>query len=114
MEDLLIQILESFGYPVMLQGSLAEEEAYPSNFFTFWNDDSASQGYYDNDEHDILYEYDVNFYSCDPSLVYSKLREAKSALKAVGFIVSGDGHSVASDEETHDGRGITVRFLKHI
>ena len=112
MEDLLISILESFGYPVLLQGSLLENEPYPDHFFTFWNVASESDGYYDNKETRIVYEYDVNFYSNDPALVYSKLREAIIALKAAGFIVSGDGYSLASDEPTHTGRGVGVMYIK--
>lgn len=112
MEDLLIEILESFGYPVKLQGSLLENEPYPDHFFTFWNNDSYGDSHYDNDEKSITYDYDVNFYSINPELVYTKLREAKTALKRAGFIVSGDGYSVGSDEPTHDGRGINVKYLK--
>ena len=114
MEDLLIEVLSSFGYPVRLQGSLAEDEKYPDNFFTFWNNDSDSQSFYDNDESTIVYDYDVNFYSNNPEAVYTKLREAKKLLKQNGFIVSGDGHSVASDEPTHDGRGINVLYLQQL
>ena len=114
MEDLLISVLESFGYPVMLQGSLLPDEPYPDHFFTFWNYSSEDSSYYDNKEHSIIYEYSVNFYSIDPALVYSKLREAKKSLKAAGFIVSGDGYSVASDEPTHDGRSIDVTFFKYL
>lgn len=114
MEDLLIEVLSSFGYPVRLQGSLAENEPYPDNFFTFWNNDSNSQSFYDNDERSIVYNYDVNFYSNNPEAVYTKLREAKKLLKQNGFIVSGDGHSVASDEPTHDGRGMNVLYLQQL
>lgn len=114
MEDLLISTLESFGYPVMLQGSLLPNEPYPNHFFTFWNMSSEDSSYYDNHEHSTIYEYEVNFYSIDPSLVYSKIREVKQALKAVGFIVNGDGYSVPSDEATHDGRAIDVTFFKHL
>lgn len=112
-EDLLIETLAEFGYPVRLQGSLLENEPYPDHFFTFWNDSSSSQAYYDNSENAIIYDYSVNFYSVDGSKVYSILREAKQKLKSVGFIVSGDGHSVASDEPTHDGRGIDVTYMKY-
>lgn len=112
-EDLLIEILTTFGYPVRLQGSLLESEPYPDHFFTFWNDSSISQAYYDNDENAIIYDYSVNFYSVDSSKVYSVIREAKHKLKSAGFIVNGDGHSIASDEPTHDGRGIDVIYMKY-
>lgn len=112
MEDLLIEVLSQFGYPVRLQGSLLENEPYPDHFFTFWNNSSESESFYDDDEKSIVYDYDVNFYSINPEWVYSKLREVKAALKKVGFIVTGDGYSVASDEPTHDGRGMNVKYLK--
>ena len=112
-EDLLIETLAEFGYPVRLQGSLLENEPYPDNFFTFWNDNSNSQAYYDNNENAIIYDYSINFYSLDSSKVYSTLREAKQKLKSVGFIVSGDGHSIASDEPTHDCRGLDVTYMKY-
>ena len=114
MEDLLIEVLSTFGYPVRLQGSFAEDEKYPEYFFTFWNNSSDSQSYYDNDEKTILYNYDVNFYSTNPDYVYTKMREAKKLLKEKGFIVSGDGYSVMSDEPTHDGRGMNVMYLRRI
>lgn len=114
MEDLLIETLESFGFPVKLQGSLLPDEPYPDHFFTFWNNSSESDGFYDNDETSIIYDYDVNFYSINAEWVYSKLREAKTALKKVGFIISGDGYTVASDEQTHDGRGINVKYFKNV
>lgn len=113
MEDLLISTLETFGFPVRLQGSLLENEPYPADFFTFWNSGSNDNSNYDNETASIVYEYAVNFYSNNPENVYSVLRAAIAALKSVGFIISGDGHSVASDEPTHDGRGVNVRFLKY-
>lgn len=106
-------MLESFGYPVRLQGSLLPDEPYPDNFFTFWNNSSDGETFYDNDEKSIVYSYDVNFYSTNPELVYTVLRQTKKILKDNGFIVSGDGHSVVSDEPTHDGRGIDVMYLNY-
>lgn len=113
MEDLLIEILLKFGYPVILQGSLAPKDAYPEHFFTFWNDDSSDESNYDNQTQSILYEYSVNFYSIDAEKVYSVLRQAVTELKRHNFIVSGDGYSVPTDEPSHDGRGITVYYLKN-
>lgn len=110
MEDLLISTLEALGYPVRLQGSLLPKEPYPDHFFTYWNDDSDGDEFYDNTEGAILWAYSLNFYSVDPVLVNTKLLEAKKLLKSAGFIASGAGHDVASDEETHTGRGISLLY----
>ena len=112
MEDKLIELLESFGYPVMRQGSLAEDDPYPDSFFTFWNNDSEDSSHYDNEVTSSVYNYDVNFYSSHPALTYNKLRDAITLLKGNGFIISGDGYDVASDEDTHTGRGVNVLYLK--
>lgn len=112
MEDLLINTLSALGYSVILQGSLLPDKPYPDSFFTFWDRGSYGVSYYDNSEKSTVYVYDVNFYSNNPEKVYTGLRAAIKALKAAGFIVSGDGHSIASDVITHDGRGCEVMFLK--
>lgn len=111
MEDKLIELLSSFGYPVIRQGSLGAEEKYPDNFFTFWNNDSSDGSHYDNEAVSTLYDYDVNFYSNSPADTYRKLREAIKLLKANGWIVSGDGYDIASDEDSHTGRGCNVLYL---
>lgn len=114
MEDLLIQTLESLGYPVRLQGSLLPDESYPDHFFTYWNDSADGTGFYSNDETAINWQYSLNFYSIDPLLVNSKLIEAKKLLKVAGFIVTGAGYDVPSDETTHTGRGITILYRQKI
>ena len=115
MEDLLIATLEAaFGYPVRLQGILLPKEPYPDSFFTFWNDAADGNGFYSNTETSILWQYSLNFYSTDENKVNSVLLEAKNALKAVGFTVSGAGYSVLSDEPTHSGRGITLLYRQKI
>ena len=108
MKDLLIQTLETMGYPIILQGSLGADEPYPESFFTFWNNDVPGNEFYDNEEHSYIWDFDLNFYSIDPTLVNTKLLEAKTKLKQAGFVVSGKGYDVASDEPTHTGRGIHV------
>lgn len=110
MEDKLIELLESFGYPVMLQGSLGTDTNYPSAFFTFWQNDSFDGSHYDDDARSEIFNYDVNFYAANPSLVYSKLKEAKKLLKENDFIISGSGYTVSSDEPTHTGRGMNVLY----
>ena len=108
MKDLLIETLEPLGYPIFQQGSLGEDEVYPESFFTFWNNSSDSDTFYDNEEHSYVWDFDLNFYSSDPALVNTKLIEAKTLLKAAGFIVSGKGYDLYSDEPTHTGRGMNV------
>jgi hypothetical protein len=114
MEDLLISIItDAFGFPMMLQGSLSPNEDYPPHFFTYWNDSSDGESFHDNKEGAIIWAYSLNFYSTDPEKVYSVLMEAKAKLKAAGFIVTGGGHSVPSDEPTHTGRGIAVLYREN-
>lgn len=112
MEDMLFEVLEEMGYPYMLQGSLSQDEAYPEHFFTFWNNNSSDGEHYDNKATSTIYDWDVNFYSVDQEKVYTVLRETIEKLKKKGFIISGDGYSVQSDEPTHDGRGVNVLYRK--
>lgn len=113
MEDNLIQLLESFGFPVIRQGSLAPNEAYPDTFFTFWNNEEAGQSYYDNQEVSATYDYDVNVYSSNPDQTYGLLDGARTLLLKNGWIVAQRGYDVASDEITHTGRGMEVIFLQY-
>lgn len=114
MEDSLIEILKkAFGFPVKLQGSILKDEPYPDHFFTFWNDSADGGSFYSNDENCIIWRYSLNFYSIDPLKVNSVLLEAKKTLKDNGWIVSGAGYSVMSDEPTHTGRGITLLFRQN-
>lgn len=114
MEELLRKTLEPLGYPVKIQGSLLPDEPYPDHFFTYWNNDSDGDSHYDNEENAILWDYDLNFYTNDPELVSKKLLEAKALLKKAGFIASGGGYDVASDEPTHTGRGIGLLYRQEL
>lgn len=111
-KDLLISVLERFSYPVKLQGAMAEDEKYPPSFFTFWNNDTLSSDFYNNIESSIVWDFDLNFYSTDPLLINSILIEVKNELKKVGFIVSGCGYDVISDESSHTGRGINIKYIE--
>ncbi len=113
-KELLIETLSEFGYPVFLQGSLSKDEEYPESFFTFWNNNSFDGSHFDNESISAIWDFDVNFYSKDPVLVNSKLLEAKNALKNQGFIVSGQGYDVASDEVSWTGRGMQVLKIEKL
>lgn len=111
MEDRLIDLLESFNYPVVRQGSLLPDEPYPTHFFTFWNDESYDANHYDDiNTSGTVYAYSVNVYSVDPEKTYSLLRQAKELLVSNGWLASGDGYDVVSDENTHTGRGLSVLY----
>lgn len=112
MEDALITILESFGYPVFRQGSLTKDDPYPESFFTFWNVDSPDHSYYDNDNYGTEWDFNVFFYSVDPSLTYSVLGNARVALKQAGWVVASQGYDVTSDEPTHTGRAMQAIYLE--
>lgn len=108
MKDLLIQTLEPLGFPIFQQGTLGENEPYPESFFTFWNNTVDGSEFYDNEEHSYIWDFDLSFYSSDPTLVNTQLIEAKRLLRSKGFVVTGKGYDVMSDEVTHTGRGIHV------
>ena len=113
MEDALIQLLESFGYPVMRQGSLPADQAYPDTFFTFWNSTEDGQSFYDNETACVVYDFDVNVYSSNPDVAYSLLAAARKLLKENGWIIGTRGYDVPSDEITHVGRGMDVQYLNY-
>ena len=112
MEDSLIAILESFGFPVYRQGSLTPDTPYPDNFFTFWNSESPDHSYYDNDSYGIDWSYGVYFYSNDPAKTYDIITRARIELKKNKWIVPTNGFDVPSDVPTHTGRGLEVYFMQ--
>lgn len=114
MKDLLIQTLTPLGYPIRLQGSLGTSETYPESFFTFWNNETNDDEFYDNEEHSVIWDFDLNFYSTDPELVNTVLIASKRLLKSIGFICRGVGYDVTSDEVTHTGRGMNVLKIEKL
>lgn len=114
MEDNLIELLETFGYPVFRQGSLAEDAPYPPTFFTFWNNTEYEHSSYDNDSKLIVFDFDVNVYADDPNTVYSLLNSARKLLKDNNYQIPDRGHDVGSDTNTHTGRGMNVTYLQTI
>ena len=112
MEDNLIEILSSFGYPVYRQGSMSDDATYPPTFITFWNFDSPDHSYYDNSDYGTEWGFNIYVYSNDPELTYSVLADVRAALKEAGWICRGKGFDVQSDEETHTGRGLEIYYLQ--
>ena len=111
MEDILINLLKTFNVPVIRQGSLAPDQAYPDTFFTFWNNDESEHSAYDNETANVDYDFDVNIYSTNPDTAYSLLKQARELLKQNGWIIATRGYDISSDEITHVGRGMEVLYL---
>lgn len=102
MKDLLINTLETIcPNNVYLQGTLTE--AYPDNFITFWTSYTDDGSHYNNDVCSVNWNFDVIFYSNDPSLIASIPPQIIAALKQVGFIPQGKGYDIPSDEPSHTG-----------
>lgn len=108
----LIELLETICPTVMEQGSLAPAAPYPDRFFTFWNPSTEDQKHYDNNPIGCTWTVEVNFYGRDPVDVFNTLEQARTAMKASGWIISGKGYAVASDVNTHTGRGFTGYYLE--
>lgn len=113
-KQLLIDTIASFNYPVYQQGSMSNSDEYPDSFFTFYNNSTNDDVFFDNQETMTIWDFDLNIYSLDPDVVNNTLALAKPLLKAAGFIVNGVGYDVMSDEDTHTGRGINILYIEKV
>ena len=103
MKSLLISILEKFGYPVYLQGSIADDEKYPDTFITFFTLSSDDGSHFDNETDSWNWYFQVCTYSVDPEIVEELPMKIMKELKTNGFIPQGKGQDIVSDEPTHTG-----------
>lgn len=110
MVDSLISLLETLKYPVIRQGSLADDEPYPDTFITFWVSSTESIKHYDNKPKYIYWDFYINVYSNDPNIVESLSSEVRELLIKNGYLTNGRGSDAASDEDTHTGW--EMNFLK--
>lgn len=108
MKEQLITLLETFGFPVYLQGSLAAPADYPDSFFTFWVFSAPEGAFYDNDANRCVWGFWVYFYSTDPLLVQEQSEQARQLLKRSGFVPEGKPTDVTVDVPTHTGAMFTV------
>lgn len=108
MKQELISILEAFGYPVFLQGSLNENENYPDSFFNFWNFSTPEDAFYDNNANRAVWGFWVYFYSTDPQLVESVPERVRKVLKGADWILQGKPIDAQVDRVTHTGAFFTA------
>ena len=115
MKQTLINILELYApNNVFLQGTLNDDDAYPDSFITFWTNYTDDNMHLDDDVVSVDWQFTVNFYSCDPSLVNTKPAAIRMALKAAGFIPQGKGNDLPSDRPTHTGWTMDFLYTEYL
>lgn len=113
MKSQLIELLETFGYPVFLQGSLNSVDEYPDTFFTFWDFDNPEGAFYDNDAGRCVWGFWVYFYSIDPESVEKIPEQARQMLRANGWTVGGKPTDISVDKATHTGAMFTAYNIEN-
>lgn len=113
MKKKLIRILEEFGYPVFLQGTLNSEEDYPAAFFTFWNFSTPENKKYDNKANGAKWGFWIEFYSNNPIKVEKIPLEAKKKLEKAGFEFDGKPCDITSVAKTYTGARLTAYILEN-
>ena len=112
MKQKLISVLETFGFPVMLQGTLNAEETYPDTFITFWCTSTEDNLHFDNNVKTVNWFFSVILYSNNPTLVNTKPNEIRTKLKSAGFAPQGKGNDILSDEPTHTGWAMDFTYTE--
>lgn len=113
MKNKLIAVLEKYGVPVFLQGTLNPEEAYPETFITFWTDSTSDGAHFDNVTTSYDWAISIILYSSNPEIVNTLPATMRADLKAAGFIPQGKGFDVPSGNPTHTGWALDVNVTEY-
>lgn len=113
MKEKLFEILQTFGAPIYLQGTLAENADYPGEFITYITTDSETAAAYDNDEAATAWAFQIAYYSNDPAKVDSAQKKIRATLKAAGFIPQGRGYDLPSDRADFTGWVCDYYYLEN-
>lgn len=113
MWEKLQEVFEEIGLPYSRQGSYGVDEKLPNSFFTFWNKDSEYDGYFSNRPTKCIWTWNVFFYTNDPELLYSQLKAFIRVANEKGFVVSGQGKDLATDEPDYFGRFVEVSYVEY-
>lgn len=114
MKQKLINTLTPVCSVVKLQGTFEENEAYPSEFITFWTNYTATNKNFDNEEYSIIWNFSVIYYSNDPAQVETKAALIRAALKNAGFIVSGKGNDIPADRPDYTGWALDCSIIEKL
>ena len=108
MKNKLITLLQKYGFPVFLQGTLNPAEAYPETFITFWTDSVDDGRHFDNATTSFDWAFSIILYSNNPVIVNTLPDDMRADLNAAGFIPQGKGFDIPSDSPTHTGWAMDV------
>ena len=108
MNNELVEILKSIGYPVYLQGSLTAADEYPAAFFTFWCFEAPEGAHYDNQPHSATWGYWVYSYARESDVLDAMTDQMREKLRAAGWTTNGRPVDAASDEPSHAGKMLDV------
>lgn len=100
--DYLVSLLESLNYPVFLQGTF-NGDAYPDSFITYIINSSSDRAHFDDDATSWTWDATVIFYTKNPTLLFSVPETIRTTLKNAGFIPSGKGYNIFSDDPNFTG-----------
>ena len=107
---LLIENLESLGYPVFLQGTFCGA-TYPDNFITYIVNASDDRAHYNDNVTSWTWQFTVIFYSRNPEILDVAPDAIRAKLKAAGFIPQGKGFHIFSDDPNVTGWSNDYLFL---
>lgn len=110
MKQKLIDTLETLGYPVSRQGSYEEGKELPDSFFTFWNYDTEPV-FYSNDVKRTIWVFRVFFYSTDPLLTNTVLKQACKLLRQNNFLVGGE-YDIDSGVQGYTAREVEINYIE--
>lgn len=111
--DELIELLESFNYEVVRQGSYSDQSEYPDTFITYWNPATPDHSYYDNNNYGIEWNVDIYIYSTSIDTAYSLTASIRALLKESGWSVPSAGFDIGSDSPSHVGRGLEIKKIDY-
>lgn len=108
----LFALLNEIGLPYFRQGSMSDTD-YPPSFFTYWNIDTPSLRFRDNNEKSYAEIISVCFYTNDPELVYTQMDDFISRAKVAGFI-TGRAFDTSADRNDYYGRAVRIQKIKTV
>lgn len=100
--DSLVSNLQSLNYPVFLQGTFSGAE-YPDSFITYIVNSSNDRAHFDDKTTSWAWNITVIFYSKIPELLFTVPETIRQTLKTAGFIPTGKGYNIFSDDPNFTG-----------